>query len=111
MSLTGVEVELELAGHNGAIVPKAVLHLDGDQSSTQILNADAMTEAVNGAPIRISRSRATVIITILTGVSFLNTMGSGLLTVGLPRIASDLGLPENLLLWYDYSSFTDNSTV
>lgn len=26
-------------------------------------------------------------------------MSTGLLTIGLPWIATDLGLPENLLLW------------
>lgn len=47
----------------------------------------------------ISRSRAFVIISLLTGVSFLNTMGSGILTVALPTIARDINLSPNLLLW------------
>ena len=47
----------------------------------------------------VSRSRAFVIILLLTGVSFLNTMGSGILTVALPTIARDIGLSNNLLLW------------
>ena len=47
----------------------------------------------------ISRTQASFIIVILTGVSFLNTMGSGILTISLPRIAIDLALTENLLLW------------
>jgi MFS family permease len=35
----------------------------------------------------------------LTGISFLNTMGSGMLTVALPHIAIDVGLAQNILLW------------
>lgn len=49
--------------------------------------------------IKLSRSRSTLIIVTLAGVSFLNTLGSGLLTTALPRIAQDIGLQENLLLW------------
>jgi MFS family permease len=47
----------------------------------------------------MSRARAAVVVATVAGVSFLNTLGSGLLTVGLPRIAADLELPNNLLLW------------
>ncbi|PQE07097.1 MFS transporter protein [Rutstroemia sp. NJR-2017a BVV2] len=45
------------------------------------------------------RLKGIAIITILTGVSFLNTMGSGILTIALPRLSQDLSLPPNLLLW------------
>ena len=45
------------------------------------------------------RLKGIAIITILTGVSFLNTMGSGILTIALPRLSQDLSLPSNLLLW------------
>ena len=47
----------------------------------------------------MSRARAIVIIATVTGVSFLSCQESGLLTVGLPRIAADLHIPNNLLLW------------
>lgn len=43
--------------------------------------------------------RIFAIIAVLTGVQFLSSLSNGFLTVGLPRIASDLSLPEHLLLW------------
>jgi MFS family permease len=46
-----------------------------------------------------SRTRTTLVIVILTGVTFLNSMGSGILTVALPRISTDLALNESLLFW------------
>lgn len=97
MSLTSVQVELELHANPDTTVLK-----EGGQTSTQRLSLDPTLEVVTDVPTNVSRSRATAITVILTGVSFLNTMGSGLLTVGLPRIASDLDLPENLLLWYNF---------
>ena len=42
--------------------------------------------------------KITVIVT-LAGISFLNTMGSGVLISALPRIADDVGLAEGFLLW------------
>ncbi|GFF94650.1 aminotriazole resistance protein [Aspergillus lentulus] len=47
----------------------------------------------------LSRTRAVILITTLTGITFVGSMSTGLLTIGLPWIATDLGLPENLLLW------------
>jgi hypothetical protein len=43
--------------------------------------------------------RIFAVIAVLTGVQFLSSLSNGFLTVGLPRIASDLSLPEHLLLW------------
>lgn len=48
---------------------------------------------------QMTRLRASLVITVLAGVSFLNTMGSGILTVALPTIVHDVDLDENLLLW------------
>lgn len=42
--------------------------------------------------------KITIIVT-LAGISFLNTMGSGVLISALPRIADDIGLAEGFLLW------------
>ncbi|KAL4783731.1 major facilitator superfamily domain-containing protein [Aspergillus varians] len=47
----------------------------------------------------LSRTRAITAVVALSGVSFLNTMGSGILTVALPRMATDLGLNHDILLW------------
>ena len=62
------------------------------QNTERFAESDGPTE-------EISRSKASLIIVLLTGVSFLNTLGSGILTVALPTIAHDISLSPNLLLW------------
>ncbi|KAF2186452.1 MFS general substrate transporter [Zopfia rhizophila CBS 207.26] len=57
----------------------------------------AITESID-AP-RISRSRALFIIISVTGITFLNTIGQGLLLAAIPRIAIDLNIPETLIQW------------
>ncbi|KAL2826475.1 major facilitator superfamily domain-containing protein [Aspergillus cavernicola] len=47
----------------------------------------------------LNRAQAVTAVVALTGVSFLNTMGSGILTVALPRMALDLDLNHDILLW------------
>ncbi|KAL4802182.1 major facilitator superfamily domain-containing protein [Aspergillus unguis] len=46
-----------------------------------------------------SKARAITTVLALSGVSFLNTMGSGILTVALPAISTDLSLSQSILLW------------
>ncbi|KAH6616645.1 major facilitator superfamily domain-containing protein [Boeremia exigua] len=52
-----------------------------------------------GPARKVSRLQSVVEIATLAGISFLNTMGSGILIAALPRIAQDLGLPQGLILW------------
>ncbi|KAL3489239.1 major facilitator superfamily domain-containing protein [Aspergillus germanicus] len=47
----------------------------------------------------LSNAQAITAVIALTGVSFLNTMGSGILTVALPAMSTDLGLSRDLILW------------
>lgn len=65
---------------------------DGHHSS-----ADA--ESSPGPARKVSRLQSITVITTLAGISFLNTMGSGILIAALPRIARDLGLSQALILW------------
>ena len=67
--------------------------------SPQEADSEESTDRGDPGLSDISRSRAFVIISLLAGVSFLNTMGSGILTVALPTIARDIDLSDNLLLW------------
>jgi hypothetical protein len=65
-------------------------------------SSDAQPSMENAYDIRsvnLSRSSAVILITTLSGITFVGSMSSGLLTVGLPTIAKDLNLPNNLLLW------------
>ena len=48
---------------------------------------------------KLPRLKSVTIIVTLAGISFLNTMGSGVLVSALPRIADDIGLDEGFLLW------------
>lgn len=47
----------------------------------------------------ISNWKFLVIILSVGGVGFLSSFVSGLLTVGLPRTAEDIGLSEDLVFW------------
>jgi MFS family permease len=47
----------------------------------------------------LTKARSIMLMVTLSGISFLKTFNSGMLTVALPTIATDLGLPTALLLW------------
>jgi hypothetical protein len=47
----------------------------------------------------LSRWKTFTIISTVTGITVLNSMQNGILTVGLPTIGRDLGLNQNLILW------------
>lgn len=82
--------------------------LSSKESPLPAIGGAAAEEAVANASIELIESRnekiltrrAAAIIITVAGVNFLNTMGSGILTVAFPRIALDLGISRELLLWY-----------
>lgn len=39
-------------------------------------------------------------VAVLSGATLLSSISNGLLVIGLPRIAKDIGLGKDLLLWY-----------
>ena len=47
----------------------------------------------------LSKAHSTGIITNLSGITVVSSLSTGLLTVGLPRMAKDVNLAPNLLLW------------
>ncbi|KAJ5685825.1 hypothetical protein N7536_008444 [Penicillium majusculum] len=59
----------------------------------------SLEDAYETRAVNLSRSSAVILITTLSGINFVGSMSGGLLTVGLPTIAKDLNLPNNLLLW------------
>lgn len=59
----------------------------------------AKTTQNHATPQSPSKAQAITAVVALSGVSFLNTMGSGILTVALPQMATDLGLNHDILLW------------
>ena len=52
------------------------------------------------APPPPSALQSVTIILVVSGATFLNSMVNGLLIVGLPTIAKDLGLVSNLIFWW-----------
>ncbi|KAI0100557.1 major facilitator superfamily domain-containing protein [Nemania sp. FL0031] len=63
-------------------------------------DASPIGEMVSPAPQRnVSKAAGITVIVTLAGVSFLNTMGSGILIAALPTMARDVGLPPGLMLW------------
>lgn len=56
-------------------------------------------EASGQPSIKVSKMRGSTVIATLAGISFLNTMGSGILIAATPQIARDVGLSESLILW------------
>ncbi|KAK0388333.1 hypothetical protein NLU13_4578 [Sarocladium strictum] len=47
----------------------------------------------------VNKARAVSVIATLAGISFLNTMGSGILIAATPQLARDVGLSQALYLW------------
>ena len=62
-----------------------------------VVSKDTRVEA--SAFPELSRLRTVMIIFSLTAVTFTSSMSTGLVTIGIPRIASDLHLADHLILW------------
>lgn len=97
---TGPDIELPpLAALSGPTLrsdPEKESQSDDEVKPTA---TEPPSEHTTKKPHNLSRLRSSTIIFNLAGVSFLNTLGSGLLTIALPRISQDIGLEEHLLLW------------
>uniref|UniRef100_A0A8H7KAW1 Major facilitator superfamily (MFS) profile domain-containing protein n=1 Tax=Bionectria ochroleuca TaxID=29856 RepID=A0A8H7KAW1_BIOOC len=70
---------------------------EGSQPPSESVSDPSPSGGSSG--LSISKFRAITVITTLTGINFLNTMGSGILIAALPRIARDLDIPQPLILW------------
>lgn len=95
------DIELPSRAPRSVKTPQLVSdHQHADETLSPSRNARSEIQlGTKSKELKLSRLRSTLIIMNLAGVSFLNTLGSGLLTVALPRIANDIGLQESLLLW------------
>lgn len=67
---------------------------EADNDSNQVVPSSAPHDEIG-----ISKAKGVTVIVTLAGISFLNTMGSGILIAALPRIAKDTGLSDGLILW------------
>ena len=70
-------------------------------TSSRQFHAFDQNEVQTGAvPLQASKARTIATIIALTAMTFTSSMSTGLITIGITRIAADLQLPSNLLLWY-----------
>ena len=73
--------------------------VDGDAAATaQEEEGQVLTETVTYPAL--SRWKTFTIISTVTGITVLNSMQNGIVTVGLPTIGRDLQLNPSLILWY-----------
>ncbi|KAK2594976.1 hypothetical protein QQS21_007283 [Conoideocrella luteorostrata] len=90
----GYKYETDTARH----VPQPAENLSASSPVVSLL----ATNDVQSGPDRgigMSKAKGITVIVTLGGISFLNTMGSGILIAALPRIARDVGLSDALILW------------
>lgn len=68
---------------------------------TGLLAADGPTAAPASIHTDISVWQLVNIVLAVSGISFLGSFTTGLLTIGLPQTAADIGLSEDLILWHE----------
>ena len=103
MSQTLVALELELEPSISIATPPFVdrtLVQAAPKPSDELGRDVLVPQSINSEPQFLPHGRSIIVIAALTGINFLSSMSSGLLTVGLPRMAADVKLPAHLLLWY-----------
>ncbi|EFE40112.1 hypothetical protein TRV_05181 [Trichophyton verrucosum HKI 0517] len=86
------QLVLEAIGSSAENVTSHGVHRDPDDSSDEEV---ASTFSVPP----VSRTKAAVIIASASSMVLMNSVLTGILTVGLPVIAADIGLGDSLLLW------------
>ena len=94
-----IKSDIELSSPGPPSVPPLVANSNTVESSPQGLSSHVLAYDEQSSFIPHSRMKKITIIATLAGLSFLNTMGSGVLISALPRIADDIGLAEGFLLW------------
>ncbi|EPS36792.1 hypothetical protein H072_9687 [Dactylellina haptotyla CBS 200.50] len=93
-----------LASTANSEIALQLIHNPGqDGSDKRSIHDDDVSPPVNPhvyvTPTYLPRRRAILVIGILSGTNFLSSMSTGFLTVGLPRMAVEVGVPDHLLLW------------
>ena len=73
------------------------LHNGRDQLQIELSSSVQAVEIIADGILR--KGRSIIVIAILSTVLFVNSVSNGLLTVGIPRMAADLKLSEDLLFW------------
>ncbi len=69
--------------------------LESDMSELETMD---LTEKKPAADT--SQLPAPGLVAVLSGIMFVGSMSTGIITIAIPIIADDLALPESLLLWF-----------
>ena len=101
MSRTSVDVVAPApATSGGAHNLTASELLENFQSrGVRLSDERALAPGNNGTLQPLSRTKSALLILVVASMIFISNLLAGILTVGLPRIARDIQLQENLLLW------------
>jgi hypothetical protein len=62
-------------------------------------DAQSATNSSRMAQLEGEGSNIILVLAALTSVNFLCSLANGFITIGLPHMATDLDLPQHLLLW------------
>jgi hypothetical protein len=101
MSRTSLELVSPSPAASGSIhtSPGFELHENFRGSGTRLSDEHALTRINDTGPQSPSRAKSALLILAVSSMIFIGSLLTGILTVGLPRIARDIELQENLLLW------------
>lgn len=69
------------------------------RTSTEAHAVPGNVSLLDPEPHYLPKGRTIIVIATLAGVTLVSSLSTGLLTVGIPRMALDVNLPEHLLLW------------
>ena len=101
MSRTSIELKQpsnsNLGSAHGLSAPEARDNFQG--LGIRLSDEHALASGIDGGPRPPSWTKSTLLILAVSSMIFIGSLLSGILTVGLPRIARDIALQENLLLW------------
>jgi hypothetical protein len=101
MSRTSIELVSPSPAASGSIhaSPGFELHENFRGSGTRLSDEQALTRMNDTDPQSPSKAKSALLILAVSSMIFIGSLLTGILTVGLPRIARDIELQENLLLW------------
>jgi hypothetical protein len=101
MSRTSIELVSPSPAASGSIhsSPGFELHENFRGSGIRLSDEHALTHVDDNGPQSPSKAKSALLILAVSSMIFTGSLLTGILTVGLPRIARDIELQENLLLW------------
>ncbi len=86
---------------------------DPERSDTELVKPEILKDEILETELSVADSKSLeqptesgfqipspCIVTVLSGITFVGSMSTGIVTIAIPIIAKDLHLPESLLLWF-----------